>query len=122
MNRTPKGYLIRHLREATVVPRPCGTSRRIFTRNDHPVANLHVTEITDSRKHWHQKATEIYYILEGQGQMELNDDVIQLEPGLAIRIDPGTAHRVKGNIKTLIVVIPAAEHGDEFFCDSSALP
>ena len=112
-----KGYLVRHLRDATVVPCPCGTSNRIFTRDDTPVANLHVTEITDSRKHYHKKATEYYYILEGNGKMELNDDVIELEPGLAILIPPGTAHRAYGNIKTLIVVIPAAEHGDEYFCE-----
>ena len=83
---------------------------------DTPVANLHVTEITDSQKHYHKKATEYYYILEGTGKMELNDDVIALEPGLAVRIEPGTAHRAYGNIKALIVVIPAAEHDDEFSC------
>ena len=110
-----KGYQVRHVRDATVVPCPCGTSRRIFTRADTPTANLHVTEITDSRKHFHKKATEYYYILEGTGKMELDDDAVDLEPGLAIRIEPGTAHRVYGDIKALIVVIPAAEHGDEFF-------
>ena len=112
-----KGYQVRHLRDATVVPCPCGASHRIFTREDTPVANLHVTEITNSRKHFHQKATEYYYILEGAGKMELNDDVIDLEPGLAVIIEPGTAHRAYGKLKTLIVVIPAAEHGDEYFCD-----
>ena len=115
-----KGYQVRHLRDATVVPCPCGTSRRIFTRDDTPVANLHVTEITDSRRHYHKKATEYYYILEGSGKMELNDDVIDLTPGLAVHIAPGTAHRVYGNIKALIVVIPAAEHGDEYFCDGNS--
>ena len=114
---TAGGYQVRHLRDATVVPCPCGTSRRIFTREDTPVANLHVTEITDSRKHYHKRATEYYYVLEGSGKMELNDDVIDLEPGLAIIIEPGTAHRAYGDIKALIVVIPAAEHGDEYFCD-----
>ena len=117
---TTSGYQVRHLRDATVVPCPCGTSRRVFTREDTPVANLHVTEITDSQKHYHKRATEYYYVLEGSGKMELNDDVIDLEPGLAIIIEPGTAHRAYGEIKALIVVIPAAEHGDEYFCDDRA--
>ena len=112
------GYLVRHLRDATVAPCPCGTSNRIFTRDDTPVANLHVTEITDSRKHYHQKATEYYYILRGAGHMELDSDTIELEPGTAIIIYPGTTHRVYGDITALIVVIPAAEHGDEFFADA----
>jgi len=117
---TTRGYQVRHLRDATVVPCPCGASHRIFTRDDTPVANLHVTEITDSRKHYHRKATEYYYILQGTGHMELNDEVIDLEPGLAVIIDPGAAHRVYGDITALIVVIPAAEHGDEFFLDEEA--
>ncbi len=116
---TLTGYQVRHLREATVVPCPCGASHRIFTRDDTPVANLHVTEITDSRKHFHRKATEYYYILSGSGNMELDDDVIELEPGTAVIIYPGTAHRVYGDITALIVVIPAAEHGDEFFADET---
>jgi mannose-6-phosphate isomerase-like protein (cupin superfamily) len=113
--QTTVGYQVRHLRDATVVPCPCGASHRIFTADDTPVANLHVTEITDSKKHYHKKATEYYYILAGSGTMELNDDTIALEPGLAIIIEPGTAHRAFGNLTTLIVVIPAAEHGDEYF-------
>ncbi len=112
-----RGYQVRHLRDATVVPCPCGTSHRIFTRDDTPVANLHVTTITDSRKHYHMKATEYYYILDGTGVMELNDDRVPLEPGTAIIIEPGTAHRATGDITALIVVIPAAEHGDEYFCE-----
>ncbi len=112
------GYQVRHLRDATVVPCPCGASHRIFTRDDTPVANLHITEITDARKHYHKQATEYYYILRGAGRMELNDDVIALEEGTAVIIYPGTAHRVSGDITALIVVIPAAEHGDEYFLDT----
>ncbi|OPZ31104.1 MAG: Cupin domain protein [Lentisphaerae bacterium ADurb.BinA184] len=115
-------YLVRHLRDAAVVACPCGVSHRIFTRADTPVANLHVTEITDSRKHFHRKSSEYYYILEGSGHMELGDDVIPVEPGTAVIIPPGTAHRAYGNLKALIVVIPAAEHGDEYFADAGQGP
>jgi len=101
-----KGYLVRHLRDARVVPCPCGMSHRIFTRKDTPVANLHVTEITDSEKHHHANLTEYYYILKGRGKMELNDDVIDLEPGLAVLIEPFTAHRAYGDITALVVMIP----------------
>src|ERR1039457_3657713 len=79
----PEGCLVRHLREATVVPCPCGVSRRIFTREDTPVANLHVTSITDAEKHYHLKSTEYYYVLEGAGFMELDDQVVPLEVGTA---------------------------------------
>ena len=113
----PAGCLVRNLREATVVPCPCGTSRRIFTRDDTPVANLHVTSITDSRKHHHLKSTEYYYILEGAGCMEVDDQTIELEAGTAVILPPGVAHRAYGEVTCLIVIIPAGEAGDEYFDD-----
>lgn len=109
-----KGFQVRHVRDARVVETPCGTSRRVFSRDDTPVASLHVVEITDSRKHYHENATEYYFVLEGSGKMELNAESIDLEPGTAVIIDPLTAHRAEGNIKALIVAIPAWKEGDEY--------
>jgi mannose-6-phosphate isomerase-like protein (cupin superfamily) len=110
-----KGYIYRKRDEATQVPCPCGTSTRIIQIGDTPVANLHVTHITDSVKHYHKHCTEYYYILEGRGKMELNDDVVELEPGVTIVIEPGTAHRAYGDITTIVFGVPAWEHTDEFF-------
>jgi len=109
-------YIVRHIEDVEPVPCPCGTSTRIITRDDTEVANLHVTHIVDSEKHYHKGCTEYYYILEGAGQMELDGDVVELRPGTAIVIPPGVAHRGWGDFKTLIVGIPAWEHTDEFFC------
>jgi mannose-6-phosphate isomerase-like protein (cupin superfamily) len=110
-----KGYLYRRKAEALTVPCPCGESTRIFQRADTPVANLHVTHITDSTRHYHRSCTEVYYILEGAGKMELGDDVVDLEPGVAILIEPGTPHRAYGDITTIVFGVPAWEHTDEFF-------
>ena len=101
-----KGYLLRHLRDARTVPCHCGASHRIFTRKRTPPVSLHVTEITDSKRHSHADLTEYYYILEGTGKMELGPDVVDLEPNLAILIRPGTAHRAYGDIKALIIMVP----------------
>ena len=114
MTHTEKGYLVRHLRDAAVTPCPCGTSHRIFTGADAPTASVHVTEITDSARHYHKVSTEYYYVLAGTGQMELNDEVVALEPGLAILIEPGTRHRVSGDIQALILVVPALQDADEY--------
>lgn len=110
-----KGYIYRRPDEAEVVPCPCGTSTRVIQAKDTPVANLHVTRITDSVKHCHKACTEYYYILDGQGKMELDEDAVDLAPGVAIVIEPGTAHRAYGDITVLIVGIPAWRHDDEFF-------
>jgi len=109
-------YIVRHIEDVEPVPCPCGSSTRIITRADTEVANLHVTHIRDSEKHYHKGCTEYYYILEGSGTMELGEDEVQLRPGTAIVIPPGLAHRGYGDFKALIVGVPAWEHTDEFFC------
>jgi mannose-6-phosphate isomerase-like protein (cupin superfamily) len=112
-----KGYLVRRVDEAPTVACPCGQSTRPLTGADTPVCNLHVTFITDSVKHYHRETTEVYYILEGQGKMELNDDVIEVEPGTIIYIEPFTAHRLvsAAGVRTIVVGIPAYKQDDEFY-------
>jgi mannose-6-phosphate isomerase-like protein (cupin superfamily) len=66
------GYLVKHLQDAPTVECSCGQSTRPLTRADSPVCNLHVTFITDSVKHYHKLTTEVYYILEGVGKIDLN--------------------------------------------------
>ncbi|MDH7481394.1 MAG: cupin domain-containing protein [Armatimonadota bacterium] len=109
-------YIYRKLEEVPTIQCPCGESTRIITCEDTPVANIHVTYITDSKKHYHKKVTEFYYILEGIGEMELGDEVVPLEPGVTILIPPGLPHRAYGEVKCLIVGVPAWQHDDEFFC------
>ena len=107
--------IVRHIEDVKPVPCPCGSSFRIITRKDTEVANLHVTEIRDSQKHYHKGCTEYYYIIEGTGRMELDDDEVELRPGTAILIPPGVAHRGYGDFKAVIIGVPAWEHTDEFF-------
>jgi mannose-6-phosphate isomerase-like protein (cupin superfamily) len=113
-----KGFLYRRKSEAPVVASQCGASTRVITAADTSVANLHVTHITDSTRHYHKECTEYYYILEGSGWMELNDEVVDLEPGVTILIEPGTFHRAYGDITTIVFGVPAWHHSDEFYvCD-----
>jgi len=113
-----EGHLVRHQNDVQPVPCPCGQSTRIMTRADGPVANIHVTAFReDSRTHYHKAITEFYYILEGEGVLELGDDEIPLTPGLLVRIDPGTHHRGRGAFRALIVGVPAWDPADEFFPD-----
>ena len=109
------GYIVRHIEDVEPIPCPCGSSTRILTRQDTEVANVHVTHIRDSARHYHLQCTELYYILEGTGQMELDGDVVELTPGTVVLIPPGMAHRGRGDFKALIVGVPAWDHTDEFF-------
>lgn len=115
--RTGPGYLIRRLDEAPTVPCPCGQSTRLLTFEDASPANFHVTFITDSVKHYHARCTELYYILEGTGELELNNDRVAVEPGMLILIEPYTRHRLRsaGGVRTLVLGIPAWHPDDEYF-------
>lgn len=110
-----RGYLYRKKSEAPVVASQCGASTRVITAADTGVANLHVTHITDSVRHYHKECTEYYYILDGRGKMELNDEVVDLEPGVTILIEPGTFHRAYGDVTTIVFGVPAWHHSDEFY-------
>lgn len=112
-----KGYKVFTREDAPTVPCPCGQSTRIISRTDGLACNLHVTSIRDSVKHYHRQCTEVYYILEGQGKMELNNDTIQIGPGSVVSIEPNTRHRLFSDlgVQAIIIGIPAWDPNDEFF-------
>jgi mannose-6-phosphate isomerase-like protein (cupin superfamily) len=112
-----KGYLIRNLQEAPTVECVCGQSTRPLTWLDTPVCNCHVTQITDSVKHYHKACTEVYLILEGRGHMELNGDLVDVGPGSVILIEPYTRHRLwsEEGVRTVVFGAPAWRPEDEYF-------
>jgi mannose-6-phosphate isomerase-like protein (cupin superfamily) len=97
---------------------PCGTARRAFADVPDFPGTIHVTEIAlDARLHYHRKLTETYYFLECQpdAQMQLDDRIIPVHPGMCILIRPGTRHRAIGRMRVLIVVLPKFDPDDEWF-------
>jgi mannose-6-phosphate isomerase-like protein (cupin superfamily) len=116
-----RGYLVRRRAEAPTVPCPCGSSTRWLTRADGPLANFHITTIHDAARHYHKLCTELYYILEGTGRLELNDEVIPVEPGTLVVIEPHTRHRLVADgpsgVVTMVLGIPALDPEDEYLVD-----
>ena len=102
--------------ELPTVECPCGESRRAFVDDADGVASLHITDISaDTRTHYHKRLTEIYYILEGEGQMELDGELHPVRPGDAILIKPGCRHRAIGKLRVLNIPVPAFDPADEWF-------
>ena len=109
-------YSVVNLDDVTPVPCPCGMSRRAFTDDPDKIASLHVVDISiDAKTHYHKKLTEIYYILEGAGQMELDGELVDVGPGSTVLIKPGCRHRAIGKMKILNVPVPAFDPEDEWF-------
>ena len=63
---------------------------------------------TDAQLHYHKRLTEVYYFLEcdPDAQMQLDDQLLPVHPGMCVMIRPGTRHRAVGKMKVLIVVLP----------------
>jgi mannose-6-phosphate isomerase-like protein (cupin superfamily) len=102
--------------ELPAVACPCGETRRAFVDDPDRVASLHVVDISaEAQTHYHKRLTEIYYILEGAGEMELDGERHAVRPGDAILIKPGCRHRAIGKLKVLNVPIPAFDPADEWF-------
>lgn len=122
-----KGYLVARLDEIEPTPCPCGEARRAFAIPQNTVATFHITEISrDSRTHYHKGITEIYYVLDGTGHLELNrpgaqPERVALSPGTAVLIAPQTRHRAVGKLRVIVVPIPAFDPLDEHF-DASEPP
>lgn len=108
-------YLVRTVENAPeVIHSLCGQSTRVITHRDTPVINIHVTHILDSVKHYHKQTTEVYHILEGKGKMELEDETVDVRPGVTILIPTGVWHRGYGDFKTIVIGTPAQTPGDEY--------
>ena len=113
MSTAKRKPVVRHYDDVEAVPCPCGQSTRIITGDDGAAMSAHVTHITHGAAHFHEIADEMYYIIEGEGHMELDGETHQVRPGTAIYIPPGVTHRGWGDFKALIVVNPAFDPDDE---------
>jgi mannose-6-phosphate isomerase-like protein (cupin superfamily) len=109
-------YRVAQLDEIAPVPCPCGQTRRAFVADDNPVATIHMVDISaDSRPHFHKRLTEIYLVLEGEGHMELDGEIVPLKPLTAVLIKPGCRHRAVGNLRIVNIPVPAFDPTDEHF-------
>lgn len=85
----------------------CGLIRPLLEESDGAAAEVHHLEITDATLHYHQHTDEIYYILGGQGQMQLDEQEIDLTEGTVVYVPRGVRHRAWGDLKVLVVCIPS---------------
>ena len=109
-------FSIAQLTEIPSQPCPCGFTRRAFADLPGASASMHIVDIQkDSRTHYHKKTTEIYLVLDGEGQIELDGKLFPVKPMTAIYIRPGCRHRAIGKLRILNVPIPAFDESDEWF-------
>ena len=113
-----KGVIVKNLKEILSEKGICGIRRRLITEQDCASLAISYLEISDAKKHYHEKTTEFYYVLSGKGELELNEDVIPLTEGTIIMIEPGVVHRAisHDNLKVLIIMSPPIGESEDQIC------
>lgn len=110
------GYQLQHFAQMATVKCPCGNTRRAFATPENPLATAHMVDITtDSQSHYHRRLTEVYLIIDGEGQMEINGETIPVKPLDVLLIERGCRHRATGNLRIVNIPIPSFDPTDEWF-------
>jgi mannose-6-phosphate isomerase-like protein (cupin superfamily) len=110
--------LVRHEGEAPRERSTCGYRDRLISREDSGVAAwAHAVDIDGARPHYHKIATELYYVLEGEGSVILDGEEHAVRKGSIVHIPPGVVHAAKGRVRVLVVGIPDMSDDDLYFPD-----
>jgi mannose-6-phosphate isomerase-like protein (cupin superfamily) len=105
-------YLRRDPAEVQPWAETCGQIRCLVEEKDGAAAEVHHVEIHDAKLHYHERTDEFYYVIAGHGTMVLDDDEVELHPGVVLYIPRGVKHKARGNITVLTVCIPRGVLGD----------
>ena len=72
-----------------------------------------------TERHYHADSEELYYLLAGEGKMEIDGDRSPVGPGDAILIPPGAWHQITATgaseLRFLCCCSPPYRHEDTFF-------
>jgi mannose-6-phosphate isomerase-like protein (cupin superfamily) len=116
---------IRSLAAATpFTTRDGSTIRSLLDLSTAPVRNQSLAEATlpagfATQRHHHKDSEEIYYVVEGEGELELDGERAAVGPGDAVLIPPGAWHEIRaseaGPLRFLCCCAPPYRHEDTYF-------
>jgi mannose-6-phosphate isomerase-like protein (cupin superfamily) len=103
-------------------------ARPFTTKDGSTIRELHHTEAQSlaeatlepgqaTERHYHARAEEIYFLVEGVGEIELDGEQRRVEPGDAILIPPGAWHQITAvaMLRFLCCCSPPYAHEDTYF-------
>ena len=99
------------------------TIRSLLDRSNAPVAHQSLAEATIEAgeatvRHHHRASEEIYYLVEGAGEMEIDGERTRVAAGDAILIPPGAWHEIRAGeapLRFLCCCAPPYSDEDTFF-------
>ena len=98
------------------------TIRSLLDLSNAPVKAQSLAEATlpkggSTERHYHKVSEELYYLLEGRGEMEIDGETKKAGPGDAILIPAGAWHEIKATeaMRFLCCCAPPYTHDDTYF-------
>ena len=100
-----------------------GSTIRELLGTQHGAANQSLAEATlepgqATQRHYHAHSEELYVLLEGEGEMEVDGTRSRVGPGDAILIPPGSRHQITAAdalLRFLCCCAPPYSHDDTYF-------
>jgi mannose-6-phosphate isomerase-like protein (cupin superfamily) len=115
---------IRAREDATPFATKDGSTIRVLLDAGHGAANQSLAEAElqpgkATQRHYHARTEELYVLLEGSGELEVEGERRHVEPGDAILIPPGARHQISagadGPLRFLCCCAPAYSDEDTYF-------
>jgi len=98
------------------------TIRSILDRANAPVEQQSLAEATifagnATERHYHKVSEEFYFLLEGEGTMEIDGERREVQPGDAVLIPAGAWHEITAtkDLRFLCCCAPPYSHDDTYF-------
>jgi len=108
--------------QASFITKDGSAIRSILDRTNAPVQNQSLAEARvpaggRTERHYHKAAEELYFILEGAGEIELDGERRMVGAGDAILIPPGAWHTITAteSLRFVCCCAPPYAHEDTYF-------
>jgi len=94
------------------------TIRELMHASNQTLAEATLAPGQQTQRHYHAASEELYYLLSGEGEMEIDGERSPVRPGDAILIPPGAWHQITAGaeeLRFLCCCAPGYTHADTFF-------
>ena len=93
------------------------TIRELHHTSAQSLAEATLAPGQETERHYHARTEEIYFVLEGAGELEIDGEWRPVAPGDAALIPPGAWHQIRATapLRFLCCCAPPYSHEDTFF-------
>ena len=91
--------------------------RELHHTQGQSLAEARLDEGQRTERHYHARTEEIYFLLEGNGEMEVDGERRRVAAGDAVLIPPGARHQIRADtaLRFLCCCAPPYSHEDTYF-------